>query len=69
MNVAPHASLRDLISQMGISQAEAARQLGISLRQMQSYLADPATTSTSIAAPPYVRLALERLAETQHEHA
>jgi transcriptional regulator with XRE-family HTH domain len=67
MNIAPHAGLRDLISQMGISQAEAAKRLGISLRQMQSYLADPEHVSTAIAAPPYIALALERLAEKQRK--
>jgi DNA-binding transcriptional regulator LsrR (DeoR family) len=57
--------LRLIITSLGITQAEAAHELGISLRQMQSYLADPGQVSTAIEAPPYVALALERLIEKQ----
>jgi transcriptional regulator with XRE-family HTH domain len=60
-----HQHLRSLIARLGMTQAEAARAIGISHRQMQSYLADPAEAKTAIRAPPYVVLALERLAEKQ----
>lgn len=48
---------RQLIARAGLSQRAAARALGISERQMRSYLADP-SASTAIAPPPYVELAL-----------
>jgi hypothetical protein len=56
-----HESLRARIDALGISQGTAARLLGISTRQMRSYLADPDQASTAIEAPAYVRLALEGL--------
>jgi hypothetical protein len=59
--------LRLIIARLGITQAEAAREIGISLRQMQSYLADPDQVSTAIEAPPYVALALERLLDRQRK--
>lgn len=59
--------LRRLITRLGMTQAEAAREIGISLRQMQSYLADPEQVSTAIEAPPYVALALERLLDKKRK--
>jgi hypothetical protein len=51
-------TLRALIERIGISQRHAARLIGISERQMRSYLAAPETT-TALEAPAYVGLALE----------
>lgn len=62
-----YTHLRALIARLGMTQAEAARAIGISARQMRSYLADPEHAATAIAAPPYVALALERLIEIR-EH-
>ena len=50
--------LRALIGRIGISQRHAARLIGISERQMRSYLASPGA-ATAIEAPAYVQLALE----------
>jgi len=54
-------TLRALIARIGISQRHAARLIGISERQMRSYLADP-DRATAIEAPAYVGLALEGIA-------
>ena len=51
-------ALRALIGRIGISQRHAARLIGISERQMRSYLA-ASDTATAIDAPAYVGLALE----------
>lgn len=51
-------TLRALIGRIGISQRAAARLIGISERQMRSYLA-AADTATAIDAPAYIGLALE----------
>ena len=51
-------TLRALIGRIRISQRHAARLIGISERQMRSYLA-AADTATAIKAPAYVGLALE----------
>ena len=56
-----HETLRVQIESLGVSQAAAARMIGISPRQMRSYLADPTQASTAIEAPAYVGLALEGL--------
>ena len=56
-----HKTLRAQIEALGVSQASAARLIGISPRQMRSYLADPDRVSTAIEAPAYVGLALEGL--------
>ena len=53
--------LRDLITQAGISQREAARRLGIGERIMRAYLADSNKT-TAQRAPYPVQYALEQLA-------
>lgn len=51
-------TLRAMIARIGISQRHAARLIGISERQMRSYLAAP-ETATALEAPAYVGLALE----------
>jgi DNA-binding XRE family transcriptional regulator len=56
--------LRALIAELGLTQAEVARKIGISERQMRAYLADP-EVRTAIKAPPYVILAIERLVELE----
>lgn len=51
-------TLRALIARIGVSQRAAARMIGVSERQMRSYLASP-ETATALEAPAYVGLALE----------
>lgn len=68
MSMITHLYLRELIAELGLTQAQAAQTIGISARQMRSYLADPASAATALPAPAYVELALERLIEIRRKN-